>query len=136
MNGRKMYDATVAYYLSEFADQNGNIQARTFPPAAAATPGMNACCAQTGQKCAPNPTSWQTPTWQALNFSVDDPHYYWYSTTRAVGTGTAVGDRYDLTANGNLNCDANYSTFQRAATVYAQFSIRGGSGLYVVSDIE
>jgi type IV pilus assembly protein PilA len=136
MNIRKLYDSTVAYYNAEHADVSGNILARQFPAAQAATPAANACCGQTGQKCAPVPASWQTATWQALNFSVDDPHYYWYSTEAATGTGSAVGDAYNLKAEGNLNCDAAYSLYQRTATVDAQFSIKGGSGLYVTNDIE
>ncbi|MDW8280981.1 MAG: prepilin-type N-terminal cleavage/methylation domain-containing protein [Myxococcales bacterium] len=136
MNLRKLYDSTVAYFNSERADQTGQIQPRVFPPSQGATPAANSCCAQTGQKCAPNPALWQTVTWQALNFSVDDPHYYWYLTNRTNGTGTAVGDYYDLRAHGNLNCDAAHSLYQRTATVDAQFSIKGGSGLYILSDIE
>jgi type IV pilus assembly protein PilA len=136
MNVRKMYDSTVAYHNAEHADPNGLILAKQFPITQAATPALGACCAQVGQKCAPVPTQWQTPTWMALNFSVDDPHYYSYLATRQVGIGSAVGDIYQLDSIGDLDCDTVRSLYRRTATVDAQFSIKGGSGLYVLSDIE
>ena len=56
MNVRKMFDSTVTYYLSEHADAAGNILAKQFPADQAATPPVNTCCGQTGQKCQPAPT--------------------------------------------------------------------------------
>ncbi len=134
MNIRKMYDSTVSYYESEHADVTGNIVAKSFPGAQGWTPAQAACCASTGQKCAPDPTLWALPTWQALNFSLDDPHYYSYQT---VGAGGAtVADTYQLQASGDLNCNAVYSLFQRTATVDAQYGIKGGSGIYTENELE
>jgi type IV pilus assembly protein PilA len=132
MNLRKMFDSAVSYYESEQTDPNGNIVAKQFPGTQAATPPANDCCGQVGQKCAPNPTLWQTPTWNALNFSVDDPHYYWYSFTSTPGAGA----KFDATANGNLNCDAVYSTFMRHGQVNATGDVVGGSGIYSNNPID
>ena len=136
MNISKLYESTVAYYLAEHADINGNILGKAFPTAQAVTPALATCCASAGKKCAPVQAQWSTPTWMALNFSVDDPHYYSYLTTNTVGTGAAINDRYDVKAQGDLDCNAAYSLFQRSATVDTGFTIRGGSGLYIVNEIE
>ena len=135
MNVRKMFDSTVTYHEAEHADINGNILNRAFPSTQANTPAQNSCCGAVGQKCQPVPSLWQNDNWQALNFSVDDPHYYWYS-TQATGLGNLVGHTYHLNAQGNLNCDAKFSLYRRSATVDSQFAIKGGSGLFVLSDIE
>ena len=136
MNIRKLYDSTVAYHQAEHADPTGNILARQFPVTQGVTPAIGVCCAAVGQKCAPNTALWQTPTWVALNFSVDDPYYFSYLATRAVGTGAAANDRFDLDAEADLDCDTITSLFRRSALVNPDFTLRGGSGLYIASDIE
>jgi type IV pilus assembly protein PilA len=135
MNIRKMFDSTVTYYEAEHAAADGTILAKQFPDVQGWTPAQGSCCAQTGQKCAPSPALWQGPVWQALNFGVDDPFYYSYDTTE-TGTGATAGDRYDLEASGDLNCNTVYSLFRRSATVNTDFTVGGGSGLYTANDIE
>ena len=130
MNIRKLFDATVSYYAAERADPTGLILAKQFPLAQGWTPLQNFCCTQAGQKCAAavTRTSWTLATWQALNFSVDDPFYYSYQT---MGTGgSATADRYNLEASGDLNCDGTYSLYRRSATIDANYAVSGGSGIY------
>lgn len=135
LNLRKLYDATVSYYLTEHTDSDGRIVARQFPSAQGFTPLLGACCAQVGQKCAPQgDPAFSLPTWQALNFSIDDPFYYSYQTSGAGGA--TPGDRYDLDASGDLNCDGVYSLFRRGVTVDVGFALAGGSGFYVVNELE
>lgn len=134
MNIRKMYDGAVSYYEAEHASSTGAIVAKQFPDTVTApTPALTTCCASTGQKCAPSATYWTAQTWQALNFSMDDPHYYSYSFPSS-GTGTA--SIFDATANGDLDCDASYSTFSRHGSVDSTGSVTGGSGIYSKNDIE
>ncbi|MDW8281945.1 MAG: pilin [Myxococcales bacterium] len=133
MNLRRMFDSSVSYYLSELASVTGAILEKQFPQTQTATPPANSCCSQVGHKCAPDPVLWQTPTWQALNFSVDDPHYYWYS---FVSSGVATTAQFDARAHGNLNCDAIYSLHARHGQVDAQGNVVGGSGIYVENPIE
>jgi type IV pilus assembly protein PilA len=137
MNVRKLYDSTVSYYEGEHAAANGTIVAKQFPTPVAWTPGQGSCCAGPGNKCAPNPALWTDPTWQALNFGMDDPSYYSYQAAAGVGTGSVVGNSYNLQASGDLTCDGvNFSLFQRTATVAPGFGITGGGGLYTVNDLE
>src|SRR5690349_20277587 len=81
MNVRKMFDSSVSYYNEEHAGRDGSIRARQFPDTVASTPGTtaSACPGNTSQKIRPVSAAWSNATWQALNFAVDDPHYYVYS---------------------------------------------------------
>ncbi len=139
MNLRKMFDSTVTYYLAEHGTSDGSILKRQFPTQAPWNPGLGQCCAQVGRKCAPNVAAWQTVwqnnAWQAINFSVDDPFYFSYQTV-AVGSGATLGDLYQVQASADLDCNATYSFYQRSATVDTEYIISGGTGLYMLNDIE
>lgn len=73
------------------------------PASVGPTPPLGACCAQ-GDKCMPNSEQWEHPTWKALQFSVDDPHYYSYEFVNK-------GNSYEVKAYGDLDCDGVYSSF-------------------------
>jgi type IV pilus assembly protein PilA len=134
MNLRKLFDSSVSYYDSEFANRDGSILPKQFPGSGGPTPAANACCGGAGGKCAPNPAGFAAvASWNALNFSIDDPHYYWYTYTSA---GTDTGSQFTASANGNLNCDATYSTFERIGTVDAAYNISGGAGIFRNLDLE
>jgi prepilin-type N-terminal cleavage/methylation domain-containing protein len=133
MNVRKMYDSSVSYFEAEHSDSSGTILAKQFPTSAGPSPAANHCCGQAGAKCTPSNAYWTAATWTALNFSVDDPFYYWYSYT---SSGTDTGSKFQADAFGNLNCDSTYSTYERLGSVDSQFNVTGGSGLYIVNDIE
>lgn len=132
MNLRKMFDSTVSYYESEHADVSGAVLSRQFPAQQAWTPAQGACCPN---KCAPAALQWQTPSWQALNFGIDDPHYFSYQTVN-TGNGSAPADKSDLQASADLTCDSVYSLYQRTATVSPTYGITGGAGLYVTNELE
>lgn len=137
LNIGKMYDSLVAYHQSEHADSAANIVQRMYPSTTGFTPLSDACCPQTGTKCAPNATQWQTPTWQTLNFSVDDPHYFWYSTSNTpAGGGNVGGHTSRLYANANLNCDAAFSHYERSVITQSDLTLKGSSGLFILSDVE
>ena len=82
------------------------LEHRALPPPAGPTPPLGTCCKADPEdaKCPPDPAAWAAPTWRALDFSMDDPHYYSYELA-------VDGDRYILKAWGDLDCDGIYSTF-------------------------
>ena len=133
MNVRKLFDSSVSYFEGEHADTAGNILAKQFPGSATATPSANTCCGQTGDKCKPIAGTFDNPSWAALNFSVDDPFYYWYTYTSG---GADTSATFTAQANGNLDCDSTYSTFSRYGSVMSDRSVTGGSGLFSANDIE
>jgi type IV pilus assembly protein PilA len=133
MNVRKLFDSSVSYYEGEHANSSGAILAKMFPGSVGPAPAANSCCGQPGDKCAPNVANFNAPEWSALNFSVDDPFYYWY---QYVSAGIETGANFQAYAYGNLDCDTIYATYQRSGTVLSDRSVSGGSGLFSKNDIE
>jgi type IV pilus assembly protein PilA len=94
----RIYGAARAYYLAVVPMQ--------FPDPVPMTP-VESCCA-TGGRCLPNAAIWDTPTWKALYFSVDDPHYYRYA---FYSEGVLETAKFLAYAYGDLDCDGILSTF-------------------------
>ncbi len=68
------------------------------------------CCGQAGDRCAPDLTAWQGPTWSALGFSIDEPHYFQYR-VQIEGSGGAA--RYIVEARADLDCNGKFSNYKR-----------------------
>ncbi len=113
---KKMSDSARTYYstpdftnAAQASSLTPAITAKQFPASVALTP-TSGCCAIAGtgpEKCAPSLGNWDTTdTWKALDFAMKDPHYYAYA---FLGGGT--GTSYTATAQGDLDCDASYSTY-------------------------
>ena len=135
-NIKKIYDSSIAYFETEHAGLNQKILARQFPAAIADTPAVNPCCGQPGDKCDPAAAApkWKVPTWAALNFSVDDPFYYWYKYDSAGNDKTS---NFSAWAFGNLDCNATYSTFMRGGALDANNNIAsGGGGIFTENETE
>ncbi len=92
-NGARIYYTEVDTYAQ-------------FPASEPVTPAVS-CCAS-GGKCQPSQALWDTPTWNALGFSVSDPHYFRYGFD---SSGTMGDARFTAHAHGDLDCDGVYSTF-------------------------
>jgi type IV pilus assembly protein PilA len=105
---KKIQDGAIQYYHRPSQPTMVPVP-KQFPPAATVTPAAGHCCAAGQDKCAPTPALWTgNPSWQALNFSVEDPHYYAYTfevTDVLVGPFTAR-------ATGDLDCDTTLATFE------------------------
>jgi len=136
MNVRKIFDSSVSYYQEEHALRDGTPLPKQFPEQIAQTPGeplANFCQDGASQKHVPAANEFSAATWQALNFSIDDPYLYAYSYDSA---GTGVASAFTARANGNLNCDDVESTFERVGTVDAENNVNGGAGLYTKDELE
>ena len=122
----KIYNGARVYWLEPHGAA-GSIQPLPpqFPDTHAATPAVS-CCASSGGKCVPSATQWKDPTWVGLAFSVDDPHYYQYEFTSTTAEFTAR-------AIGNLDCDANFSTFVMMGRVDP---VSGAFGLAAMTRID
>ncbi|MCG8425639.1 MAG: hypothetical protein MJE77_47775 [Proteobacteria bacterium] len=103
---KKLYDGARAHYF-DTPQLDLTPVAPHFPKKSAGpTPPLGTCCKQ-GGKCAPNSSYWQKEPWVALQFSVDDPHFYSYQ--------YEVIDpekQFVVRAFGDLDCDGVYSTFE------------------------
>ncbi len=134
---KKIYDGARTYYMDPNA---GDVtQFQPLPPQfptvdgllATATPTNwitgNPCCAAgdlTLEKCAPNQTPWAAAVWVALQFSVDDPSYYAYRYDPSAQSGGATDGTNQFTAfaQGNLDCDTEYSTFSMFGVINSQYA--------------
>lgn len=107
----KMSTGARAYYMDQHVGQNigGATLSQRFPGSAALAPALS-CCQPGQDKCAPEATLWDQLTWKALNFSLDDPHYYRYE-FESSGTGSTA--EFTARAHGDLDCDNQLSTFER-----------------------
>lgn len=107
----KLYDGARAHYL-DTPSAGLNPEPAAFPAESVGpTPALGTCCEQ-GGKCMPNAALWEHPTWQALQFSVDDPHYYSYQYEVIDKSKEFV-----VRAIGDLDCDGVYSTFEMRGVV-------------------
>jgi type IV pilus assembly protein PilA len=133
---KKIYDGARAYYMDQnYARGQINTIPKQFPaaPATGRQPAdPTACC----EKCAPDSSLWSDESWVVLQFSVDDPHYYAYEYAIAAGTET-VGP-YTARANGDLDCDAEYSTFEMYGTINSIYADgpAGNAGIYRQKELE
>jgi type IV pilus assembly protein PilA len=135
MNVRKLFDASVAYFEAEHADNVGAALAKQFPASVAITPGNpnTACCGKSGDRCPPSSTNFTAVTWAALNFSISDPFYFGY---QYDSSGTETSSKFQAWAFGDLDCDAILSTYGRSGSVLGDRSVSGGGGLYSKNEIE
>ena len=119
---QKIYAGAREYWMDRNTKE-GVIQADSpqFPAPSEAKTAKDDCCAMggTNEKCTPDQTLWDTPTWRALKFSMDDPHYYAYAYTVAVGAAgdVAGGHHFTAIAVGDLDCDTEFSRFSMYGVV-------------------
>ncbi len=110
---KKLHGGALAYY----AEHHG------FPPSVGPTPPLGSCCGQPKNRCAPDAKLWEDPSWKALGFALEDPHYYSYRFT-------SDGDQFSVGAYGDLNCDGVYSTFEMSGKFMSDGTIGGAGGIY------
>jgi prepilin-type N-terminal cleavage/methylation domain-containing protein len=77
--------------------------------------------------------TWDNATWQALDFSIADPHYYCY---QYDSTGVGPAARFTARALGDLDGDSTRSTFERAGGLNAQNEMFGSPGIYMENELE
>jgi type IV pilus assembly protein PilA len=93
-----------------------------------------------GSKYQSAPQDWSADNvggsgFSCLHFTIDQPQYYMYNYT-ASGSGTAVGDSFTGTANGDLNGDSNMSTFQLTGQIGSGFVINIAPNMVEISPEE
>jgi|SoiMethySBSTD1v2_1073268.scaffolds.fasta_scaffold135777_2 type IV pilus assembly protein PilA len=109
---RKIFGASRTYIMEDHRTQAGAIIPGQFPETIAATPAAN-CCPNPGNKCPGDPTVWNDPTWMALHFSIDDPHYFRYEYESTGSSSPGAGSVFTARAIGDLDCDnTSFSTFE------------------------
>jgi type IV pilus assembly protein PilA len=131
---RRLYEGSRSYYMDIGTQQGtaGQI-ALQFPATEVITPATS-CCANAGHKCPPNPTVWDSNTWNALHFDLPDPHYYRYE---YVSSGTETDATFTARAVGDLDCDTVLSTFEMTAHATSTGrDVTGSAGIYKNAETE
>lgn len=103
--------------------------AAQFPDSAALTPATPPA----GVRVVDAAGTWSAQTWQQLQFSMSDPHYYSYQYDSS-GTGTSA--QFTARAVGNLDGNATYSTFERAGILNGQMEVQGSAGIWMTRELE
>jgi hypothetical protein len=137
---KKLYDGARAYYMdgsSGAAALGGARMAAQFPePSAGPVPPLGTCCKQEGRQCQPAAQLWTDEVWVALQFSVDDPHYYSYE--YKVDNKAKGGPTFTVSAYGDLDCDGVYSTFRMTGVVNSEYADgpAGTAAIYKEKELE
>lgn len=106
----QLFRSSVAYHSMELVDpRTGKVLPPQFPSSGGPTPA-NGCCGSADKVCHSDPADWDAPTWLALNFAIDGPHYFQYE---YVSSPTGFTAR----ATADLDCDGVYSTYSRTGRV-------------------
>jgi type IV pilus assembly protein PilA len=130
-NIKKIFDGAKGYFeRGAVVDRTGAIQLHTFPGTAAITP-VAACCGQPGDRC--HASTWVDATWQAVGFEISDPHFFRY---RFDSSDAGTSAKFTVGAHADLDCDGDYSTYERTAKVDAANRVVGAASLYIEDDIE
>ncbi len=77
--------------------------------------------------------AWDTPTWQALAFAIDDPHWYSY---QYDSSGVGSNAMFTARAVGDLDGDGVLSTFERSGGLYNGVDVRGSEGVWMNNPTE
>jgi type IV pilus assembly protein PilA len=134
MNLRKMYDGAVAYYVGEHADASGQIANRQFPTDAPTTPSLATLSAVSlaGKPYQSTPSDWKSGGWSSLEFQISDGQHFSY-TFKSSGVGTTA--KASMIANGDLNGNKVYSTFERDCYGTLE-GVQGGIAMYTLDETE
>lgn len=131
MNVRKLYDGSVTYFATEYADSTGEDVDNQFP-----TDAIRPAAGPSSDKYEPVDWGFSTDngTWAALNFAVADPHYYQYqyNSTNNADENQCV---FTASAFGDLDGDGTDSTFVRFGSVN-NMEVTGSAGLYIANELE
>ena len=142
----KIYKSASHYYTAPRVAKGTGLKIDCQLPAnQGMTPDVTAkkCCggasdADKDDRCDVNTAIWTTATWSALNFQMNDQHYFGYHYTSA---GTLAAAKFTASANADLDCDTTLSTFERygygdETASHAECSMKGSSAFYKNNETE
>ncbi len=135
----KEWAGSLAYYESDHISSGGTPLPKQFPtgasnPGAAGWASSTECGCQTGSRCIASNSIWNTDgVWQALNFSLPDPHNYMPGYT---GSGTGSAAQFTAYAKGDLNCNSTLSHFVRSGKIDTNGDVTGSYQPQITNELE
>lgn len=125
---QKMWAGSVAYYETDHMNGAFSVAPKQFPHTTALTDTIANCCLGAGNKC---PGGVQS---SELAFGIPDPHNY---SVFYQSNGTGSGAVFTARALGNLDCDANFSTFERQGRIDPSTNdVSGNTAPQITSELE
>ena len=131
----KEWAGSLTYYESDHIQLGGTALPKQFPMTSGewANGGVECGCA-VGARCPQNDGVWRTDAvWQALNFSLPDPHNY---TPGYTGTATGAAAQFTAYAKGDLNCNTVLSHFSRSGLINDNGDVSGSYQPYILNELE
>jgi prepilin-type N-terminal cleavage/methylation domain-containing protein len=130
----KEWAGSLTYYESDHITTGGGMLPKQFPgPSGAWANSGTECGCATGARCPGNDSAWGTAVWQALNFSLPDPHNYMPGYT---GSGTGSAAQFTAYAKGDLNCNSTLSEFSRTGSINSNGDVTGSYQPVIVNELE
>lgn len=130
MGVRKLFDGSVAYYLTDRYGPTGAPIPNQFPGSVGPMPSP---AALGPQKVVTGAAKWDAhPSWMALNFAFEDAHYFAYQ-YRSEGQNN--DSTFTAYAYGNLDGDSNFSTFGRLAHA-VDAAVIGSPGMLINQELD
>ncbi len=149
-NIAKLYHSSVTYFVAPRAEEGTGIMLECqFPPTNPLTPDVetsHGCCGgpldqNDDGRCDVNAALWDTPTWSALNFSMNDEHYFGYYARNVPHF--SGGRLFAIVAIGDQDCDGHVSVHATGGIGYAkgvagatECQVHTGSGFYTINETE
>jgi type II secretory pathway pseudopilin PulG len=126
-----LYRGSVAYYTGTRPTQSlaPVIPPRQFPISVGVTPAV----VPAARHVTDAPGTWRQPTWEALSFAIDDPHYFSYQYD-SEGSGATAS--FTARALGDLDGNGVRSTFERSGRSNAQLEVEPVGGLWIRDPVE
>ena len=135
----KIYKGAVDYFITPRVEPNSAGQAFMecqFPDSVPLTP-TGSPCDHADELFPANPGAWDHPVWSALRFEIHDAHRFRYSFDSS-GAGSMA--QFTAHAQADLDCDGNWSTFQRYGKGNSmgggECRVSQGAALYTYNETE
>jgi type IV pilus assembly protein PilA len=131
---KKIYDGARSYYMDESNKRGSTLAlAKQFPNSTTGITPSARCCLSAGGKCNPVPNNWDTPEWNALKFSMEDPFYFQYT---YIASGTDTDSAFTARAQGDMDCDTILSTYEMVGQVDSARNVTGSAGIFKDKELE
>ena len=130
----KEWAGSLTYYEADHTVAFGVVLTKEFPGPTAAWASASECGCLAGSFCPGNNTVWSSDAvWQALDFSLPDPHHYMpgYS---AAGAGTSA--TFTAFSKGDLNCNGILAQFSREGEISNHGDVTGSRIPAIVNELE
>lgn len=130
----KQWMGSISYYEADHTSAAGVVLTKEFPGPSAAWESNTECGCDPTTFCKGNSPLWNSDVvWQALNFSMPDPHHYMpgYSSS---GSGSSAN--FTAFSKGDLNCNNTLARFSRQGTVNSLGDVAGSHIPIIVNELE